>query len=68
MGYYFFEWDGALPDHSICFSGLFSFLQIWKAEDFRHLNNASADSSAALFPHEYQLLVKCTLCIVSANI
>lgn len=67
MGSYFFEWDSALPDHNIYFSSLFYFPQIWKAQDFRNLNNIPADSSAALFSHEYQLLLKCTLCIVSAK-
>lgn len=63
MGSCFFEWGGALPEHNIHFSNLFYFLQIWKAEDFRNLNNIPADSSAVLFSHEYQLLLKCTLCI-----
>lgn len=68
MGSYFFEWEDALPDHNACFSTLFYFLQIRKAGDFRNLNNIPADNSAALFSYEYQLLLKCTLCIVSANI
>lgn len=44
-GCYFYKWDGALPDHNICFSILFYFLQIWKAVWFRILNSISADSS-----------------------
>lgn len=68
IGYYFYEWDCVLPDRNICFSILFYFLQIWKAVGFRNVNSISADSSAALFSHEYQLLLKCTLYIVLANI